>query len=75
MRACTRRMFGVVLCLLAVFVAGLVLAGGPTLWFALVVGAAVFGGDPSDPSTALFAAVLAFLVATVLREALARRRR
>lgn len=65
----------VFLWLLAAFVAGLLLAGGAPLWFALLVGLTVFGGEPGDPLAAVIATVAAFFVAIVVREEIARRRR
>lgn len=60
-------MWGVALTLFAAFVAGFLAGGGPTLWFAIVVGLAVYGGDPSDPLGAVIATVLALGAATLLR--------
>ncbi len=68
-------MWGVALCLFAAFVAGLLDGGGPTLWLAIVVGLAVFGGDPGDPVSAAVATVLAFVGAEFIRALLSARLR
>lgn len=60
-------MWGVALALFATFIAGFLVGGGPTLWFALVVGLAVLGGDPSDPISAAIATLLALGAAEVVR--------
>lgn len=61
------------LSLFAAFALGFMVGGGPALWFAILVGLAVFGGDPSDPVATAIATVLAFLGAGVAREVLAER--
>lgn len=66
-------MWAVWLCLLAAFAVGFMVSGGPALWFAALVGLAVFGGDPSEPVAAAIATVLAFLGVGVAREAIVQR--
>lgn len=61
------------LSLLAAFALGFMVGGGPALWFAALVGLAVFGGDPSDLVAAAIATVLAFLGVGLAREAIAGR--
>lgn len=69
-------MWGVALLLFAAFIAGFLAGGGPTLWFAIVVGLAVLGADPGDPLSAAIATVIALAAATLVRaEVTARLRR
>lgn len=60
-------MWGVALALFAAFVAGFLAGGGPTVWFAIVVGLAVLGSDPSEPLGAAVATLLALGAAELVR--------
>ena len=62
-------MWGAVLLLITVFVAGIVVEAGAVLWVAVLTGLAVFGGDPSDPVFAVIVATLALLTIGLLRSA------
>ena len=62
-------MWGAVLLLIAVFVAGMVVEAGAVLWVAVLAGLAVFGGDPSDPVSAVLVATHALLTVGLLRSA------
>lgn len=68
-------MWGVVLLLLAAFAAGFLAGGGPALWFAILVGLAVYGGDPSDPVGAAIAGALALAAAELVRAQISSRLR
>ena len=68
-------MWSVVITLLAALAVGFLAGGGPVLWLALLLGLAVLGGDPSDPLTALVAAIVAFAALSVLRACVAARLR
>ncbi|MQA74177.1 MAG: hypothetical protein GEU88_07545 [Solirubrobacterales bacterium] len=68
-------MWGVVLVLFAAFVSGFLAGGGPALWFALLIGLAVLGGDPGDPLGALVATVAALAAAELARAQISARLR
>lgn len=66
-------MWAVVLSLLAALIAGFLIGGGPVLWLSVLVGLAVFGGDPGDPLDAVLATTIAFVLLSVLRARMAHR--
>lgn len=68
-------MWAVALTLLAALAVGFLAGGGPVLWLAGLVGLAVLGGEPSDPLTALVAAIVAFAGLSLLRVGVAARLR
>lgn len=68
-------MWGVVLSLLCALVVGFLIGGGPVLWLSLVVGLAVFGGDPGDPLAAVIATATSLAVLGGVRAQFADRMR
>ncbi|MGH2986886.1 MAG: hypothetical protein ACRDLO_09390 [Solirubrobacterales bacterium] len=68
-------MWGVALALFAAFFAGFLAGGGPALWFAILVGLSVLGGDPGDPLGALIAAAIALAAVGLVRARISARSR